>query len=1364
MKKKTSGILLLSTFAAMVLAGCGTKPATSTEGGSSVAPGTSVDGGTSNAGTSNTAGTSTTSQAGTSTTSQAGTSTTSQAGGTSTPVASSSSQPAASSSTQQTWQQLGLCGQYNGGMASLIINTDNTTSWGTSADKFPATMTALPNGVYHIQSAASVAEEDRVDVYTDGTMAHVVHDEGSLDNYVMDKGATGAAAMAFAETEDETSFFGAVETSNGHWKYFQNNNGAYTFNIGLTLEAGTNINGLGGIFSVGSGATAKSYRVTTPAAGEGGFAKIELFNLTTAVYHGDNGDLVIGKTEGGELAFAKLEGNELFGATLDGNALTVKGTEYTVGVDANGNPSKIYQATVYTLELIAGRYTAGEGTVAETLFHELTGNSGTYQVEVGADGNLWASFRSDTVGGVLHVTETIQVHGGTSTLGWDTNIAIYKVTPTTDYSSTTTGGASGCVLNEDDGYNPCQSDLAIQKGVTYVIKIGAYADRNKSYDGTGSSCAGQVEEIEWTFTPNTVDTYTSADGDVVIIEKAGTNIVSVDINGAVTTSYSIDGAGTTLVTKTSAIDPEDPSNTSTIITTTTIVLDSANHTCTMTSDSESQRLFNPLTTTNPTYNGVTGIDGAMWTVFVAPADGVLSATASDWQNVDDVLDCYIYDPATTDPTTWTSSNYFKHSDHTTSMEPEYFDAFEVQAGKMYVFKQYKYGAFKTYGVDCNDNSLKGVSLSITISFSALTNKVYTCAGQADLKLSFSDEGLYSAKLGTTALAGYALSDDQTTLTIKGTSTVNDGANPTKTSTDTVYTLDNATGTYVKTTPTNTENIFVDLTETSTEMSGITGNDGNIWARFAPTQDGFITLREKISCYPTSSTYITIFEQDTTPAATDYTSTTGTNAKKYAYSTYNTKAVAIENFPVLAGHTYIIRAGYGSSYSYTGTAYGGKGVTEKVTFNFATPDVETYHGAEGDLKITMLNDEPYKAVVGDDETTAITYQGGEMNAAGTELKVERVWLDNADPADPKKATTKKTFTLDGVNHTYTVVTDEVKESVCKKLTAADTEYEDLLGDDGNLWATFTAPSDGMMKVSEEISYASYYGYITIYELSSTFTLADCTGTSSTATGVVGYKSCSSSDHAVTISVVAGKTYAIKVGAYSSYTPLSEITTPNTYASSNEKLGFEFTPYVATEYTDGEGNTLTVNTLGSTYKSTTYNGESFNATRSTDGLTYTKKGTPTLNEEGDPVISWADETYTLDAEEHTFTKTEEQHNLEIVQGTIDAVPGSVDATTLVNGSAVVKFVAPADGSVTFTTAFATAVDCAFGIYTDRMCTVLAQGATMYDGGSGSTESQTINVTAGQTYYVKAAAFAVRSYALTNLTAGSSFVGKNVTISVA
>lgn len=1363
MKKKTSSILLLSAFAALVLAGCNT-PASSSAPTESL--GTSVPAEESKPEESApvSASASTTSQ-GTSTPASSSSSkpaSSSAASSSSKPAASSSATP--SSSRPKTWTEMGVVGEYKGGMTSLIVNADGTTSWGTSTTKHPATLTEVGGGVYHIVSAASVPAEDKVDVYTDGTMAHVVHDEESLDNYVMDKGASGASATAFAETEDESKFFGGVELTAGHWKYFANLNGVYHFGVTVTLQAGTNINGGGAIFQVTAGGATTTFRVTEEAANAGAFATVEAFNLTVTTYTGDNGDLTVGKTDSGELAFVKLDGTELPGATLDGDVITVKGEDSTVEINEEGTPVKRYSATTYTLQTIARRYTRGTGFVDTELLDKLTGTSGTYGVDVDESGHLWAAFTAPA-SGKLTVTETSTMPNASGTGTVDTCMWFYDAAAYPYTNGTFSSLSNGCLAYNDNGTNPPHIDnFTVARGQTIVIKIGYYSNAKVGIGQNGGAAyAGLYEEISYDFTPFTQDTYTSADGETVTLEKDGNDVKVVTFND--TPYANAEVTGNTVVIKTGAPDPDDPTGASTIITTTTLTLDPTNHTFTKDVSSQSTALFKAVSVANPSVTGVTGADGSHWAIFTAPADGLLTVTTSDMVG-DDMMEIWAYDPATSDPSTFVGTSVSGAC--LAYQDPEPCTAtIAVEAGKSYVIKHCKWSNRSVgYGGTAAATDV-GLDSVITISFTTLTTETYTSTGSADLKLFFTDDGsLYQAKLGTTTLTGAAMNEDGTALVISGTATLDtttDPANPSKTSTDTVYTLDKTNGSYVKTTPTTTTPVFIPLDETSTQLAGLTGNDANIWGKFTPTQDGFITLKEKVSCYPSYSTYLTIFEQDSTPAASDYTSRTGANAKATVDGAFNTKPNSIENFPVQANHTYIIKAGYGGSYNYTETNYttAAKGAQETVSFSFSTPTVANYTGPEGALAVTTLSSgELYKLTLTNDAGAIDEYKEGEVSADGTTVTVTKTWIDNSDPAGPQKVLTTKTFTLDNEHNTYTVETTNVPSALFTALTAAEPTITDVTGEDGSIWAMFKAPNDGTLTVTAGDMAGD--DILQVWAFNGTTDPATFVGT--TTGGNLLNNADSPEPCSITLNVQAGKTYVFKHCLWSNRNVGYGQEAAPAAVGLASSITINYVGYTADEYTDADGNVIAVNSLGTTYKSTSYNGQSFNATRSADGLTYTQKGTATPNEEGDLEITWTDSVYTLNPEDHTFTRADDVHTVAIVQGTIDAVPGTVDAATLANGSAVAKFIAPADGSVTFTATFQAGVDPAMGIYTDRMCTTLATGATLQDRASNTAETMTINVVAGQTYYIKAAPYQVKSRALTDLTASSSYVGKTVTFTVA
>ena len=407
MKKSTGSILLLSAFAALVLAGCGKGgDSTSTpETGSSdtavqtSAEETSAPEGTSEAGTS-AAGTS---AAGTS---AAGTSTASSSAAASS-AASSSSTPA----VEVDWSQKSFIGEYKGGMNNLIINSDKTTSWGTSSDKYAATYTDLGGGLYKIQSASTVADEDYVEVITDGTLAYVLHDKTSNDYYVMDKAALGSATIAFCETDDEENFFGGIEVSAGHWKYFACIGGTYAFNVTITMQAGTNINAGGAIFDYGTGASKSSWKVTVGAVTATSFATIAQTNFTSTDYVAapgtdGHGTLTIGTDDDG-LVFATLNGVALPGATLsaDGTVLSVPNASAPTSVDTKdpAGPMVVTPTTTYTLAKIALTYTEGEGTtktLSSKTIDAICRNLSTADTD--HSGNVWVVYTA-TESGVLDI-------------------------------------------------------------------------------------------------------------------------------------------------------------------------------------------------------------------------------------------------------------------------------------------------------------------------------------------------------------------------------------------------------------------------------------------------------------------------------------------------------------------------------------------------------------------------------------------------------------------------------------------------------------------------------------------------------------------------------------------------------------------------------------------------------------------------------------------------------------------------------------------------------------------------------------------------------------------------------------------------
>ena len=147
----------------------------------------------------------------------------------------------------------------------------------------------------------------------------------------------------------------------------------------------------------------------------------------------------------------------------------------------------------------------------------------TNKLIVGADGNLWGVFTAPE-DGVISVEET-----ETASSTGDGYIAVYESTAS---SYTTTNAIAkndyGSSVNNSMGGLP---SVPVQAGHTYVIKGGAWADRDKTIGGSAtSSYAGNTETISFTYTGYTYDTYTGAEGDLVK-KSFGETYMSATLDG-----------------------------------------------------------------------------------------------------------------------------------------------------------------------------------------------------------------------------------------------------------------------------------------------------------------------------------------------------------------------------------------------------------------------------------------------------------------------------------------------------------------------------------------------------------------------------------------------------------------------------------------------------------------------------------------------------------------------------------------------------------------------------------------------------------------------------------------------------------------
>lgn len=1353
MKKSTGSILLLSAFAALVLAGCdnGPKDSSTSTGSSDTAVTTSADETSTPAGNSDSATSTGTSAAGTSTTTS---SASSSAAASSSATASSSTQP-----VETDWSNKNFIGEYKGGMSNLIINSDKTTSWGTDPTKFPATYTDLGGGVYEIKSATSVDAEDYVEIITDGTMAYVMHDKDAKDYYVMDKNALGGAVIAFAETEDETKFFGGIEVTSGHWKYFACINGTYTFNVAITVQAGTNINAGGAIFDYGTGTSKTSWKVTSPAVAATSFATIEQTNFTATTYTGDHGDLVIGTDDEG-LVFATLSGVALPGATLSGNTLTVPKANSEVSYDMTNSagPQKVTETTIYTLATIALTYTQSEGTAQTPLFDEATGMTGSYSSEVGADGHIWVWFTAP-VGGKITITET----QGTSCEDYygdpEDYIVVYDTATTSATGYGSTYGGVGYKTNDYYTGDLILSNLVVKAGHTYVVRVGGSDDNSKDFKGTGSAYEGETVAISWVFSPFAQETYTGEAGDLVI-EKDGTTVMGVSLNGTVMDSYTL--SGNTLTTVSNVIDMSNPSDPTHTKTTTVLTLNGTDGTYTSVSTPVTTHPFHVLTDSDTSYSADTGNDGNVWMIYTATEDGVIDLKETNKGVSDSFLQVFEWGPnSKLEDLVQNGPGLIDDCD----TDPAQL-TIHVQAGKSYVIKLGAWGARNTLvGETTTIASYIGCPETMSFSFANLIYHTYTGA-EGDLVITTKNGNCVGATLDGNDVEGYTICDlDNGSFTVVGQQTLDlttDPNNPALTSTDDVFTLDLVNNTYTKASVAASRPAIQTLDEDSTYCNGAIGADGSMWATFTPTHYGLLTLEETIQCNnggtgnSAHDSLVAIYEKTSTTTYSSYTGyTKSSNSAVVAGTDNGYSLVKLENVFLEAGHTYIIKIG---AYAASSVGFGGSlaaanagfiGSAEAFEMSYEVLPSATYTNATGEpLTIITRAGNVYKTLLGSTEISgSLAENGKSFTVPGTIGAV-----DTTNPSDPVANVTSTAYYIDNEEFTYELGTEVETIHLFHTIQPTDTFFSGIVANDGNLWGKFTAPEAGTITVEETVS-TSGDGYIQIFDSTAqSYVSSNALKTADSGAALSGAGKISN------FSVSAGHTYIIKAGNYYDKDKLIGGSGTSTYAGKAETVAFTFRGADHEVFTGPEGEFHKL-TLGGTYIGATLDGEAFNGTPNTDKTVYTNKVAVLDTDTFDVTVT--DKTYTLG--EGTYEVEAVSETANILSDTWDAA-NTGDYAAAANGSVLIKFTAPETGSYTFKALAST--DCKVGLYAAVDANGLVGSpltGTEKDLASANREETfTYNCEAGVTYYFRASAYYGEwSKSITDLT--STRAGTTITMTI-
>lgn len=247
----------------------------------------------------------------------------------------------------------------------------------------------------------------------------------------------------------------------------------------------------------------------TSYAGNAETFSFEYKEIITNVYTNDTGADLTVKTIDGKLYDAKL-GTAAISGTLsaNGKTFTVAGSMTNVNTTDPLDPTATVTSTVYFLDNGSMTYETSTETEDVHLFQEIQATDTSFTGSVGADGNLWGKFTA-TEDGWITVEETVS----TSTDGY---IQVFESTATAFTSSTTT--ANGRLAYADSGAALSGAGkitkLAVTAGHTYIIKAGAWGDRDKLIGGTATSTnAGKTETVAFTYLTPDHDIYTGPEGD-----------------------------------------------------------------------------------------------------------------------------------------------------------------------------------------------------------------------------------------------------------------------------------------------------------------------------------------------------------------------------------------------------------------------------------------------------------------------------------------------------------------------------------------------------------------------------------------------------------------------------------------------------------------------------------------------------------------------------------------------------------------------------------------------------------------------------------------------------------------------------------
>ncbi len=501
---------------------------------------------------------------------------------------------------------------------------------------------------------------------------------------------------------------------------------------------------------------------------------------------------------------------------------------------------------------------------------------------VGSDGNLWGLFTAP-VDGVIDVEETVS----TSTDGC---IAIYGIAAysyKTNYA--TLCDISSAALNDAAKLTSVQ----VQAGNTYIIKAGAWDDKDKEIGEWGTSeYAGNTETIAFSYTAYTYETYTGPEGDL-IKKSLRDAYISTTLDGVeFLATPNEDQSVYTL--KTTALNPSEMK---TAIITKTYTLGDGSYEITESTEEttfsgDSNLLNNSHGLIQPTdtyFTGTAGTDGNLWGIFIAPDDGYISIEQRQFYGDTDVY-IAVYESTATAFT----------ADHAIAARgalwcdcENVLSSVPVVAGHTYVIKC---GTFndrdRTFG--STGSSWAGKEETAFFTYTPFTKRIFT-GDEGDLVQYYVGDTYKSTALDGATLTATP-NEDQSVYTLK-TQTF-DSAEMKMTANTKTYTL--GEGTYEVATESEEISLVADSWTGANSGTYETLDNGSVIIAFTPTADGTYT-------FDLTADYFVDVKLGLYDAVFNETGFSGAPIKTADFGSSGTGETL--NYYCTAGTTYYIRATY-----------------------------------------------------------------------------------------------------------------------------------------------------------------------------------------------------------------------------------------------------------------------------------------------------------------------------------------------------------------------------------------------------------------------------------------------------------------------